>query len=327
MNLAIVGLGYVGLPLAACFSKYYNVIGFDIDQKKIEMLKRGKDYTGEIDISRLRNIYLTSEPSSLKQADFIVVAVPTPVHEESKLPDLSCVEHASRIVGENLKKGAIVVYESTVYPGVTEEVCVPIIEKYSRLKCGTEWKVAYSPERINPGDKVHTLETVTKIVSGIDTETLEIVANVYSKICPVYKASSIKVAEAAKVVENVQRDLNIALMNELGLIFSRMGIDIKEVLDAASTKWNFHNYHPGLVGGHCIGVDPYYLAYAAIKHGYYPKVILSGREVNEEVASYLAKRILQDLNMANKILKDCTVLVMGLTFKENVRDTRKDINK
>ncbi len=324
MKIALVGLGYVGLPLAVAFSEHYDVIGFDLNKEKISLLKRYVDYTGEIDPEKLKSerLKFTNNPSELRQADLIIIAVPTPIHEESKQPDLSPVENASELIGDNIKRGAIVVYESTVYPGVTEDICVPIIERRSNLKCGTDWKIGYSPERINPGDKLHTVNTITKIVSGMDEKSLNIIAEVYGKICPVHKVSSIKVAEASKVIENVQRDLNIALMNELGLIFDRMGIDVKEVIDAASTKWNFHKYYPGLVGGHCIGVDPYYLTYAAIKHGYYPKVILSGREVNENIALHLSRKLLKSFGASGKSLKDCNVLVMGLTFKENVPDTR-----
>lgn len=323
MKIALVGLGYVGLPIAIELSRHYEVIGFDISQKKIESLSRNIDPNQEVETEKLKNckVKFTSNPEMLKEADFVIVAVPTPIHEDSKLPDLNPVESASGIVGKNLKKNAIIVYESTVYPGVTEDVCVPIIEKESGMKCGKEWKIAYSPERIVPGDKVHTLTTITKIVSGMDAETLEKVAEVYGKICPIHKASSIKVAEASKVIENIQRDLNIALVNELSLIFHNLGIDTREVLIAAGTKWNFHKYHPGLVGGHCIGVDPYYLTYISEKNGYYPKVILSGREVNEHLAIHIAKEVMKKLS-AIKPLAQCRVLIMGLTFKENVSDMR-----
>lgn len=323
MTIAIIGLGYVGLPLAAEFAKHCQVTGFDINKAKVDELRQGMDRTNEVDKDALKNpnLHFTSDETKLKEASLLIVAVPTPIHEDSKQPDLTYIKSASELIGKNLKKGAIVVYESTVYPGVTEDVCVPIIEKSSNLKCGTDWKIAYSPERIVPGDKTHTLTTITKVVSGMDNETLEKVASIYSKICPIHKASSIKVAEASKVIENVQRDLNIALVNELSLIFHRLGIDTKEVLEAAGTKFNFHKYHPGLVGGHCISVDPYYLTHIARKKGYYPKVILSGREVNEEIAVHIAKQVLQSLGK-NKALEQSTVLVMGLTFKENVPDMR-----
>lgn len=324
MKLGVIGLGYVGLPLAIEFAAHYEVIGFDINPKKVESLKQGIDRTGEIEEKRLCNssLLLTSDEKLLREADFVIIAVPTPIYADSKQPDFSCIEGASGIIGRNLKRNAIVVFESTVYPGATEDICVPIIERESGLKCGKDWKIAYSPERIVPGDKIHTLTTITKIVSGMDKGTLDKVAEVYSKICPIYKASSLKVAEAAKVIENTQRDLNIALVNELSLIFHKLGIDTKEVLDAAGTKWNFHKYHPGLVGGHCIGVDPYYLTYIAQKKGYYPKVILSGRDINEQVAVHVARKVMQGLNSSNKILQKCRVLIMGLTFKENVTDMR-----
>lgn len=324
MKIAVVGLGYVGLPLAVAFSKHYTVIGYDINKKKIDDLRNGIDSTKELAQEEVlfSGIEFTADPGWLKEADFVIVSVPTPLHEDSKQPDLSPLENVSRMIGENMKKNVIISFESTVYPGVTEDVCVPVLERYSGLKCGLDFKVAYSPERINPGDKEHTLEKITKVVSGMDNYTLEKAAEVYGKICPVYKVSSIKVAEASKVIENTQRDLNIAFMNELSLIFHRLNIDTEEVLKAASTKWNFHKYHPGLVGGECIGVDPYYLTHRAQKEGYYPKVILSGREVNEYIALHVAKLTMQGLNKAGKVLKDSKVLVMGLTFKEDVPDIR-----
>jgi len=323
MKTGIVGLGYVGLPLAAELAKHYEIIGFDINQNKVNELKQGIDRTNEVKPSRLKqpNLSFTSDETELKQADYVIVAVPTPI-DISKKPDYSFIKSSSEIVGRNLKDNAIVIYESTVSPGTTEEICQPIIESISGKKCGLEWKIAYSPERIVPGDKVHTLTNTTKIVSGMDQETLDKVSKLYSKICPIYKASSIKVAEAAKITENIQRDLNIAIVNELSLIFHKLDIDTFEVLEAAGTKFNFHHYHPGLVGGHCISVDPYYLTETAQQKGYYPKVILSGREVNERIATHIAHQVLQNLNESSRVLKDCKVLVMGLTFKENVPDMR-----
>lgn len=323
MKTGIVGLGYVGLPLAAELAKHYEIIGFDINQNKVNELNQGIDRTNEVKPSRLKqpNLSFTSDETELKQADYVIVAVPTPI-DISKKPDYSFIKSSSEIVGRNLKDNAIVIYESTVSPGTTEEICQPIIESISGKKCGLEWKIAYSPERIVPGDKVHTLTNTTKIVSGMDQETLDKVSKLYSKICPIYKASSIKVAEAAKITENIQRDLNIAIVNELSLIFHKLDIDTFEVLEAAGTKFNFHHYHPGLVGGHCISVDPYYLTETAQQKGYYPKVILSGREVNERIATHIAHQVLQNLNESSRVLKDCKVLVMGLTFKENVPDMR-----
>lgn len=325
VKICVVGLGYVGLPLAVEFSKHFSVIGFDIDERKIALLKQHIDPANEVSAEELKKIRITytTDPQMLKQANFIIVAVPTPI-TKSKKPDLSYVESSSKIVGQHLQKGSIVVFESTVYPGVTEDICVPIIEKESGLKCGKDWKIGYSPERINPGDKQHYITKVVKIVSGMDAESLDIIAQVYGKVVEpgVYKASSIKVAEAAKVIENTQRDLNIALMNELALIFARMGISTKEVIDAASTKWNFHRYLPGLVGGHCISVDPHYLLYRAEELGYHPKVILAGREVNDYMPKYVAEMIVKELGDAAKSLKEAKVYVMGLTFKENVKDMR-----
>lgn len=323
--VCVVGLGYVGLPLAVEFGKVMPVIGFDVNKKRIEELQKCVDNTDEIISSDIKNakIEFTYDATRIKEADFIIVAVPTPV-TASNVPDMKYVESASEVVGKNLSKDSIVVYESTVYPGVTEDICVPILEKNSGLKCGIDFKIGYSPERVNPGDKEHTIDKITKIVSGMDEESLNIIADVYSKIirAGVFKAANIKTAEAAKVIENIQRDLNIALMNELSLIFSRMGIITKEVLDAAATKWNFHKYYPGLVGGHCIGVDPYYLTYKAQELGYDPDVILAGRKINNYMAKHVADLVVKALNNANKVIKQSTVLVMGLTFKENVKDAR-----
>jgi len=325
-RICIVGLGYVGLPLAAAFSRHFDVIGFDVKKERIEELKKGIDKTNEVSREELAKakIDFTSEPSNIKKASFIIVAVPTPIHEDTKIPDLRYVESASKVVGENLAKGSMVVFESTVYPGVTEDICVPIIERFSKLKCGRDWKIGYSPERVNPGDKEHTIERIVKVVSGMDKESLEKIASVYSKVVKagVHKAPNIKTAEAAKVIENIQRDLNIALMNELSLIFKKIGLNTKEVLDAAATKWNFHKYFPGLVGGHCIGVDPYYLTYRAQQLGYHPKVILAGREINDSMAFVVGDMVIDALKETGKNVKGSKVLIMGLTFKENVPDIR-----
>lgn len=327
-TIAIVGLGYVGLPLAVAFAEQFPVIGFDINSKRILELQSGKDTTESLSESALQkvkiNILFTSSPEELKKAKYIIVAVPTPV-DDAKHPDLMPLQIASTIVGKNLMKEAIVIYESTVYPGVTEDVCLPILEKESGLCLANgEFGLGYSPERINPGDDKHRLDNVIKIVSGHNKETLEKVAALYETIVivGVYKASSIKVAEAAKITENIQRDTNIAVVNELALIFNKLGIDTKEVLDAAGTKWNFHKYSPGLVGGHCIGVDPYYLAHQATKHGYHPKIILSSREVNDYMARHIVEMTIKELNAAGKIVKDSVVVIFGLTFKENVTDIR-----
>jgi len=310
-KICVVGLGYVGLPLACLFSRKFKVSGFDINQKKVTDLKNGFDETGEVDDLNQCQIEYSNDPGIIKQADFIIIAVPTPVNED-KTPDLSPIESASKIVGENLSAGSIVVYESTVYPGCTEEICLPILEKESGLICNRDFKIGYSPERINPGDKVHTIDKIVKIVSGSDDEALNKVAEIYSTITQVHRAPSIKVAEAAKVIENVQRDLNISLMNELALIFDRMGIRTKDVLAAAGTKWNFHKYQPGLVGGHCIDVDPYYLTFRAAKAGYESQVILAGRKVTESMPGFVASKLKGKKN----------ILILGLTFKENVPDTR-----
>lgn len=324
-KISLVGLGYVGMPIAVAFSKKVKVVGFDLNEKKIEMYKNGKDPTGEVGDEEIKrcSVEFTSNPEKLREASFHIVAVPTPINED-KTPDLTPVISASKILGKNLTKGSIVVYESTVYPGVTEEICVPILEEESGFKCGRDFKVGYSPERINPGDKVHRLETIVKIVSGMDKETLEEVAKVYSLVAlaGVYKAESIKVAEAAKVIENSQRDINIAFMNELAMIFEKMGIDTKHVIEAAGTKWNFLKFQPGLVGGHCIGVDPYYLTYKANKLGYDSQVILAGRRINDSMGKYVAERTVKKLIAHNVNVKSAKVGILGFTFKENCPDTR-----
>lgn len=324
-KLSLVGLGYVGLPIAVAFSQKVDVIGFDINDKKIETYIGGKDPTKEVGDEAIQkcNVDFTSDETRLREAKFHIVAVPTPVRSD-KVPDLSPVIGASKVLGRNLTKGSVVVYESTVYPGVTEDICVPILEKESGLKCGVDFKIGYSPERINPGDKNHRLENIVKIVSGMDDETLETVADVYSLVIEagVYRAESIKVAEAAKVIENSQRDINIAFVNELSMIFSRMGIDTKAVLRAAGTKWNFLSFEPGLVGGHCIGVDPYYLTYKADQIGYHSRIILAGRRINDGMGAYVAQELVKKMIHADVKVKDANVLVLGLTFKGNCPDTR-----
>lgn len=324
-KLSVVGLGYVGMPLAVAFAKKVKVIGFDLNKKKIDLYTSGIDPTNEVGDSAIRSttVEFTSDETKLREAKFHIVAVPTPINSD-KTPDLSPVEGASKIVGRNLTKGSIVVYESTVYPGVTEDICIPILEEMSGLKCGIDFKVGYSPERINPGDKVHRLENITKIVSGIDKESLEEIAKVYELIIEVgiHRAGSIKVAEAAKVVENSQRDINIAFMNELAMVFDRMGIDTKEVIDAMNTKWNALGFTPGLVGGHCIGVDPYYFVYEAEKLGYHSQIILSGRKINDGMGKFVADAIIKKLILANKIVRQAKVIILGVTFKENTPDTR-----
>jgi UDP-N-acetyl-D-glucosamine/UDP-N-acetyl-D-galactosamine dehydrogenase len=324
-RVAVVGLGYVGLPIAVAFGKRGKVIGFDINKTKIDELLRGFDRTGEVSAADLKacQVEYTSEPTDLKAADFIIVAVPTPINEALQ-PDLKALRMSSELIGKHLSPGTIVVYESTVYPGVTEEICLPILEKLSGLKAGVDFKGGYSPERINPGDKEHTLEKIVKVVSAQDAESLEIVANTYGLIVKagVHRASSIKVAEAAKVIENTQRDLNIALMNELALIFHRLGIDTKSVLEAAGTKWNFLKFFPGLVGGHCIGVDPYYLTAKAESVGYHPQVILAGRRINNGMGKFVAEQTMKQLSQLARPIKDLRVAVLGLTFKENVPDLR-----
>ena len=324
-KLSLVGLGYVGMPIAVAFSHKIDVIGFDLNRQKIQMYQNGIDPTREVGDEGIAacKVEFTCEESKLKEARFHIVAVPTPVNADHT-PDLSPVEGASKILGRNLTKGSIVVFESTVYPGVTEEVCVPILEEESGLKCGVDFKIGYSPERINPGDKVHRLETITKIVSGMDEATLEEVAKVYELVVEagVHRAQSIKVAEAAKVIENSQRDINIAFMNELSIIFNKMGIDTKSVLEAAGTKWNFLKFSPGLVGGHCIGVDPYYLTYKAEQLGYHSQIILSGRRINDDMGKYVAESLVKNLIRANIPVRGAQVAVLGFTFKENCPDTR-----
>ena len=324
-KIALVGLGYVGMPIAVAFAKKVKVIGYDLNSEKIRLYKNGIDPTNEVGNEVIKNtkVEFTSDESRLREAKFHIVAVPTPVNPDHT-PDLSPVEGASRILGRNLTKGSIVVFESTVYPGVTEDVCVPILEAESGLKCGVDFKIGYSPERINPGDKVHRLETITKIVSGMDAETLDEVAHVYELVVEagVHRAESIKVAEAAKVIENSQRDINIAFMNELSIIFDKMGIDTLEVLKAAGTKWNFLNFRPGLVGGHCIGVDPYYLTYKAEQLGYHSQIILSGRRINDDMGKYVAESVVKKLISADLPVKGAKVAILGFTFKENCPDTR-----
>jgi UDP-N-acetyl-D-galactosamine dehydrogenase len=324
-KVCVVGLGYVGLPLAVALGKRQEVIGFDINAKRLETLRKGVDYNRDVPPEELKKakIRYTDNPKDIKEADFIIVAVPTPVND-AHLPDLSLLEISSRTVGENLRKRAIVVYESTVYPGVTEGFCAPILEKESGMKCGRDFKVGYSPERINPGDREHTIERIVKIVAGMDKESLETIAAVYGSIITagVHKASSIKVAEAAKVIENTQRDINIALMNELKMIFDRMGIDWKEVLEAAGTKWNFLRFTPGLVGGHCIGVDPYYLAYEAERLGHHPEIILAGRRINDNMAFYEARRVIKRLAAGGTSLQGLKLLILGATFKPDINDLR-----
>lgn len=324
-KLSLVGLGYVGMPIAVAFARKINVVGFDLNEKKIELYKSGVDPTNEVGDEVIKNtkVAFTADPSKLREAKFHIVAVPTPVNDDHT-PDLTPVEGASRILGQNLTKGSVVVFESTVYPGVTEDICVPILEKESGLKCGVDFKIGYSPERINPGDKVHRLETITKIVSGMDEETLDTIAKVYELVVEVgvYRAESIKVAEAAKVIENSQRDINIAFMNELSIIFHKMGIDTKAVLEAAGTKWNFLKFMPGLVGGHCIGVDPYYLTYKAEELGYHSQIILSGRRINDDMGRYVAESLVKDLIKADIPVKHAKVAILGFTFKENCPDTR-----
>lgn len=324
-KVSLVGLGYVGMPIAVAFSKKVKVIGFDLNAKKIELYKNGIDPTNEVGDEAIKNctVDFTADETRLREAKFHIVAVPTPVNDDHT-PDLTPVEGASKIVGRNLAKGSVVVFESTVYPGVTEEICVPILERESGLKCGEDFKIGYSPERINPGDKVHRLETIKKIVSGMDEETLDTVAKVYELVVEagVHRAESIKVAEAAKVIENSQRDINIAFMNELSIIFNKMGIDTKSVLEAAGTKWNFLKFYPGLVGGHCIGVDPYYLTYKAEELGYHSQIILSGRRINDDMGKYVAENTVKNLIKADVSIKNAKVAILGFTFKENCPDTR-----
>jgi len=312
--VCIIGLGYVGLPLAEAFARRLKVIGYDISSKRMAELKQNADN---------KNLTFSDEAAMIAQADFIIICVPTPV-TQSKEPDLSLIEGAATTTGKYLKKNGIVILESTVYPGVTEEIVKPILEKESGLRCGDDFKIAYAPERVNPGDKEHTIEKIVKVVSGMDDETAEIVEKLYHEIFPnVFKAKDIKTAEAAKVIENIQRDLNIALMNELSLIFDKLNIDTKDVLDAASTKWNFHRYSPGLVGGHCIPVDPYYLVHRAKEYGYNSQVILAGRAINDSMGKHVAELTIKALNEVGKVIKGSRILIMGLTYKENVADTRE----
>jgi UDP-N-acetyl-D-glucosamine/UDP-N-acetyl-D-galactosamine dehydrogenase len=324
-KLSIIGLGYVGLPLAISFAKKVEVLGFDINKEKVEANKKGIDVTNEVGNKSLRETtaFLISDEKELQKAKFHIIAVPTPINLD-KTPNLDAVIEASKIVGRNLVKDSIVVYESTVYPGVTEDICKPLLEKESGLRCGIDFKIGYSPERINPGDKVHRLEKIKKVVSGMNNETLDIIAKVYGLIIEagVYRAESIKVAEAAKVIENAQRDINIAFMNELSIIFNQLGIDTQAVLKTASTKWNFLNFTPGLVGGHCIGVDPYYLTYKAEQIGYHSQIILAGRKINDDMGKYIVENTLKQLIKADIQIKGCKILVMGITFKENCSDIR-----
>lgn len=322
-KLALIGLGYVGMPIAVAFAKKVGVIGFDINKSKIDLYKAGIDPTKEVGNEAIKNttVDFTADEARLREAKFHIVAVPTPVNSDHT-PDLTPVESASRTLGRNLTKGSIVVYESTVYPGVTEDICVPILEKESGLKCGVDFKVGYSPERINPGDKVHRLETIIKVVSGMDEESLDVIAKVYELVVDagVYRAESIKVAEAAKVIENSQRDINIAFMNELSIIFNKMEIDTQDVLKAAGTKWNFLKFYPGLVGGHCIGIDPYYLTYKAEQMGYHSQIILSGRKINDDMGKYVAESTVKKMIKANKQINGSKVAIFGITFKENCPD-------
>jgi len=325
MKIGIVGLGYVGLPLAVEFAKKYDVIGFDINEKKVKELKNNIDSTKELSDEDLKKVKInyTIDPENLKQCDFIIVAVPTPVNK-ANIPDLKYVESSSKILGQNLKKGAIVVFESTVHPGVTEEICAPIIEKESGLKCGVDFKIGYSPERVNPGDKEHTITKIVKVVSGMDEDSLNKIADLYGSIITagVHKAPTIKVAEASKIIENIQRDVNIGIMNELSVIFNKMGIDTFDVLKAAKTKWNFNYYHPGLVGGHCIGVDPYYLILKSEELGHHPQLLSSARRINNYMSRQVAEIVVKSLKKSNVPLCDSNVYLLGLTFKENVKDYR-----
>lgn len=324
-KISVVGLGYVGMPLAVAFARKVKVVGFDLNRHKITSYKNGIDTTKEVgdEIIKATTVEFTDEERKLKEARFHIIAVPTPINID-KTPDLSPIEGASRIVGRNLLQGSVIVYESTVYPGVTEDICVPILEKESGLKCGTDFKIGYSPERINPGDKTHRLENIRKIVSGMDEESLDVIANVYELVIEagVHKSSCIKVAEAAKVIENSQRDINIAFMNELAMVFDKMGIDTQEVIEAMNTKWNALGFYPGLVGGHCIGVDPYYFIYQAEKLGYHSQIILSGRKINDGMGEFVANAIIKKLIHANKQVKQAKVVIFGITFKENCPDTR-----
>lgn len=324
-KISVIGLGYVGLPTAVAFSQKVKVIGFDINAKKVSLYKQGLDPTKEVGNEEIKSctVEFSCEAERLKEARFHIVAVPTPIKPD-KTPDLNPIESASLILGKNLTEGSIVVYESTVYPGVTEDICMPILERESGLKCGVNFKVGYSPERINPGDKMHKLNTVVKIVAGMDEETLDIIARLYELVVEagVYRAESIKIAEAAKVIENSQRDINIAFMNELSIIFNKMGIDTKSVLTAAGSKWNFLKFTPGLVGGHCIGVDPYYLTYKSENIGYHSQIILSGRKINDDMGKYVAENTVKKMIQVNKQIYGAKVAILGFTFKENCPDSR-----
>jgi len=322
--ISVIGLGYVGLPIAVAFAKKLSVIGFDTNSAKIEDLKNGLDVTQEVDPQELKEsgVKFTSDADDLGDASFHIIAVPTPVNK-NKAPDLGYIKNACRLLGPRLKAGAVTVIESTVYPGVTEDICVPILEKKSGLVCGKDFYVGYSPERINPGDKVNRLQTIVKVVSGMDEKTLDLISEVYELVVDnVYRASSIKVAEAAKVIENTQRDINIAFMNELAMLFKRMDIDTMEVLKAARTKWNFLDFLPGLVGGHCIGVDPYYLTYRAQELGYQPQMILAGRRINDDMGRFIAESVIKRLIKMNTDITCCNVAILGFTFKENCPDVR-----
>lgn len=325
VKIGVVGLGYVGIPLAMMFDSKYEVIGFDLDSNKIDMYKNGIDVTREVGDEKIRRseIKFTDNEKELSICDVLIVAVPTPV-DDNKNPDLQPVIGASQTIGRNMKKGAIVIYESTVYPGLTEEICKPVLEENSNMKCGEEFKIAYSPERVNPGDKIHRVENITKIVSGMDDETLEKVAKLYESVLEngVYRASSIKVAEAAKVIENSQRDVNIAFANEVAIMCNKLGIDTNDVLDAASSKWNFLNFRPGLVGGHCIGVDPYYLIKKSEELGYKPRILTSARDVNESISGFIVQNIIDKLISKGIKPEEAKVQILGVTFKENVNDTR-----
>jgi UDP-N-acetyl-D-galactosamine dehydrogenase len=324
-QIAVVGLGYVGLPLSVYLSRYFSVIGFDIQARRIKELQQGIDRTREVDSECLQQATLTftDAPESLASCTVIIIAVPTPI-DEARIPDLSPLCHATKITGQHMQKNAVIVYESTVYPGTTEEVCVPVLEKYSGLTFGQDFTVGYSPERINPGDRERTLEKITKVVSGSDDATLKLLSKIYGQVvhAGIHQAPSIKVAEAAKVIENTQRDINIALMNELSMIFNRMNINTQDVLSAARTKWNFLSFHPGLVGGHCIGVDPYYLTFKAESLGYHPEMILAGRRINDGMGKYIAERTVKMIIQTGKPVLNGQVAVLGLTFKENVPDLR-----
>lgn len=324
-KLALVGLGYVGMPIAVEFSKKVDVIGFDINEGKIRQYREGYDPTNEVGSDAIKScdVDFTSDPNRLSEASFIIVAVPTPVNQD-KTPDLTPVEGASRTVGEHLSKGTIVVFESTVYPGVTEDVCVPIMERCSGLKCGVDFKVGYSPERINPGDRVHTLRTITKVVSGMDDDSLADIKGVYELVVDAgtFPVANIRTAEAVKVVENSQRDINIAFMNELAMVFDRMGIDTNDVVDGMNTKWNALGFRPGLVGGHCIGVDPYYFTYEAEKLGYHSQIVLSGRKVNDGMGEFVADAAIKQMVLAGKAPKEAKVAILGITFKEDCPDIR-----